>query len=80
MSKGSPRITLRLPEPLYSRVLATIERNNLHVKGEPWTMVSWIVDCCRDKIAHQDAARMQRERQKLQRRLQGRSRRPRNVV
>jgi hypothetical protein len=67
MSKGSPIIGLRVTEPLYSRILETIERNNLTKHGEPWTITTWILDCVRDKLAHQDAAKAQRERRKAER-------------
>jgi hypothetical protein len=63
-SKGSPRITLRIPEPWYSYVLETIAKNNLTCRGEEWTMVSWIVDAVRDKIAHQERAKVQQEKRK----------------
>lgn len=62
MSKGSRIITLRLPPELEARVMETIESNNRHRREEEWTITSWVIDCIREKLRHQSAAQVQREK------------------
>jgi hypothetical protein len=66
-SKGSERITLRIPEPWYTRIMETIERNNLHTREEPWVMNTWIIDAIKDKLLHQERARLQKQRRRAAR-------------
>lgn len=63
-SKGSERVILRVAEPWYSRMMATIERNNQYQRDELWTISSWILDAIKDKLCHQERARVQKERRR----------------
>jgi hypothetical protein len=67
-SKGSPKVVIRLVDPLLPRILETIARLNKTTKKEPYTVTSWIVHCIRGELAHLDSAKMQKERLKVQRR------------
>lgn len=63
-SKGSRVVTMRIAEPLMSRILEVIERNNKSRFEGEWDLSGWILDAIRDKIAHQDRAMVQRLKRK----------------
>lgn len=57
MSRGSPIISLRVPEDLLRDVQIVVHQTGAKCQGEPWNLTSWILQAIRDKLAHQQRAR-----------------------
>lgn len=64
MSKGSPRVTLRIPDAELQQVLACIDRANEYRRGEPYDLTSWILAAIREKMAHGKRSRRSRKPRK----------------
>jgi len=52
MSKGSPVITVRVPQEVIDRIERHLERINLRRKEEPYTLRTFISQAIADKIDH----------------------------
>lgn len=52
MSKGNPRVTLRLDRPLLEQVEEAVGKANKTRKAEPYDVSSWIRACILEKLAH----------------------------
>lgn len=63
MSQGSPIIGIRVPPEKYEAIVSAIARANDTVKGEPYTLTSWILHCIDAKLRH--AERRKRSARKV---------------
>jgi hypothetical protein len=59
MSKGSPKIILRIPEELIDQIKDCVESANATRKDEPYDVSSWIRAAIAEKIAHTMRSRKQ---------------------
>jgi len=62
MSAGSPIVPIRIPEHLLQRIEDAIASNNEHIKKEPWTRTSWIIDAIKAKLTHQSYGRREHKK------------------
>lgn len=60
MSKGSPRVTVRIPRPILAKMEATIKRRNFYTSQEPWDLSAFILLCVVEKLAHMERSRCPR--------------------
>ena len=59
MSKGSPRIILRIPQEVVDQIEYCITTANCSRRGEPYDVSSWIRAAIVEKIAHVKRSRKQ---------------------
>lgn len=53
MSKGTPRITVRLCEDVRAAIMEELGRRNVDSAGkEPWKLSDWIIGACLEKLNH----------------------------
>lgn len=57
MSQGSPRVTIRLPQPLLDLIEQTIERRNSNTSLPPWSMSDFIQNAIWEKLDHMKRSR-----------------------
>lgn len=62
MSKGSPVVTLRVPEEELARLDAAILACNSRRKGTPWSRTDFIMAAVREKLAKMARSRSSRKR------------------
>lgn len=52
MSKGNPKILVRVPTELLTEIAMVIESANIGRKEEPYTLSSWVRHCIDAKLRH----------------------------
>jgi Arc/MetJ-type ribon-helix-helix transcriptional regulator len=52
MSKGNPRVTIRLTQALIDEINACINSRNYHSAEEPWTFSDFVDKAIAEKLAH----------------------------
>lgn len=57
MSKGNPKVVLRLTPELLAQVHSAIERNNLTRTDEPYDVSEWIRQAIRERLDKQERSR-----------------------
>lgn len=62
MSRGSPRITIRLPVALRSEVIETIRVSKSRRRGLPHNFTTFFVDAVREKLDHMARSRASKKR------------------
>jgi hypothetical protein len=65
MSKGTPRVTLRVPEELRSALQEVIDRSELFRAAGAWDTTSLILQAVKDKLNHMERSRRSRRKSKL---------------
>lgn len=57
MSRGSPRVTVRLKPLLLEEIRKAMESANYNRQESPYTISDWIVACIIDRLKHLERAR-----------------------
>lgn len=57
MSKGSKRVTFRIPKDIAEKVQGEIISHNYYSKGQPWNLTDFILKAIEEKIAHATRSR-----------------------
>jgi hypothetical protein len=70
MSKGSPRRTLRVPQPLIDEIEAAIESANVRRFGQPYDWSGWALQAIGEKLRSLKRGRESSQRKKGRRRRQ----------
>lgn len=61
-SKGSPRVTVRIPEPLLVEIGDAITRRNEYSRGVPWDLTAFLLVAVREKLDKMARSRRHAER------------------
>lgn len=61
MSKGSPFISVRIPQHLLEKIDAYIALKNTRRRLEEWSRASYVLDAILEKIAKQERSRLSRK-------------------
>lgn len=64
MSKGTPRIAVRLPDDLTAEINRAVDNRNLWSAREPWTFSDFVRIACREKLAKMKRCRKKRAAKK----------------
>ena len=64
MSKGSPIISVRIPEPILAKLDKAMDRINTRRKDMPYTRHAFILAAIMDKLAHIERSRRRAKRER----------------
>lgn len=62
MTKGNPKVIVRLSPEMRGEILEAIKRRNARTREEPWDLSAFIRTAIRDKLHHMQRSRCRRNR------------------
>jgi len=62
MSKGTPFVSVRVPDDLLQQIEQEIARTNQNTRNAPFTRSSWILVAIREKLAHAKRSRQKKKK------------------
>lgn len=64
MSNGSPRVTIRIPNPLLDEMWTVVTERNERTANEPWDFSAFILAAIREKLTHMKRSRTYRRKRR----------------